>query len=215
MLPKGYKFKVLSLAKSEQALTAGKLGRSANTILAAERRKRYNESPNCCLECKSPILVPDGVSSSRFFEIKKKKFCNQSCGAKYHNRVLGYPHRKPKVRICSTCSEEYISPYKRSTRCSICKQLPSISILASRTKESSRIQDIRKHARSVLFKARPRKCEICGYNVRVDCCHIMAVKEFSKDALLSEINSLDNLKALCPNHHVELDLGILKVSVGA
>ena len=211
MLPKGYKFKKLSAAKSAQTLEAGRLGRLANTALAAERRKRYNESPNHCLECKASLLVPEDADGGKFSEIKKKKFCNQSCGARYHNRVLGYPHRKPKVRICSVCSKEYTSPYKRSIRCSICKQLPSVSILASRTKAECRIQEIRAHARLVLFRTKTRKCEVCGYDVRVDCCHIKAVKKFSSSALLSEINNLENLKALCPNHHVELDLGVLKV----
>jgi hypothetical protein len=213
-LPKGYKFKAVSAAKLIQANQAGTKGRETNSALAVKRRKEYNESPNLCLDCGTPILIPEGAQRGESYWIKKKKFCNHSCGAKYHNRVLGYPHRKPKVRACVECGTEYISPYKRSTRCDVCKKRPKLSVLGRRKKFECRIQDVRSHARKVLFRARERKCEICGYSVRVDCCHVKAVKEFSKNALLSEINELSNLKALCPNHHVELDLGLLKISVG-
>jgi hypothetical protein len=214
MLPKGYKFKNLSVAKLLQARQASVKGRDANKVLAVKRRKDYNESPNLCLDCGAPMLVSDNEDSGKFSEIKKKKFCNQSCGAKYHNRVLGYPHRKPKIRSCLNCGVEYISTARQTNRCSDCRMLPRVSILGIRKKSESRIQDIRTHARLILFRAKDRKCEVCGYDVRVDCCHIKPIKEFSKNALLSEINALENLKALCPNHHVELDLGILKISVG-
>lgn len=208
MLKKGYKYEKLSSVKLAQILEAGKVGREVNAALAVKRRLCYNEFPNHCLNCEAPILVPDDASVGRFSEIKKKKFCNQSCGAKYHNRVLGYPHRKPKVRMCSLCGAEYISPYRTTFQCFDCRQLPHVSILASRTKGESLVQEIRNHARTVLFGDKERKCEVCGYSIRVDCCHVKPIKAFPKDALLSEINSLENLKALCPNHHVELDLGI-------
>jgi hypothetical protein len=212
-LPKGYKFKP-SVLKSAQVLVAGELGRLKNTALALQRRKDYNASPNHCLDCGAAILTPvDDMRGRVFAEIKRKKFCNQSCGAKYHNRVLGYPHRKPKVRICSTCGIDYTSPYRKTDRCSDCRSLPRVSVFETRKKSECRIQEVRSHARLMLFRAKERKCEICGYDVRVDCCHVKPVREFSKDALLSEINALENLKALCPNHHVELDLGILKFSV--
>ncbi len=211
MLPVGYKFKVVSAPKLSQTLEAGKAGRLRIAELSTARRERYNESPNRCLECKTPILVLPSDDAGKFSEIKKKKFCNQSCGAKYHNRVFGYPHRKPKIRICSTCGMKYTSPLRKTDRCTDCRLLPRVSVLGVRKKSECRIQEIRTHARLILFRTKGRECEICGYKVRVDCCHIKAVKEFSKDALLSEINDLKNLKALCPNHHVELDLGILKI----
>jgi len=209
MLPVGYKFKVVSEAKLAQARIAADLGRVANTVLSLERRRKYNESPNYCKECKAPILVHAGATGSQFAWIKKKKFCGHSCGAKYQNRVLGYPHRVPKIRVCTSCGVKYTSPYKRTVRCSDCRHLPIVSILSSRKKSECRIQEVRLHARKELFKASDRKCKVCGYSIRVDCCHIKPIKEFPSNALLSEINAQSNLVALCPNHHVELDLGIL------
>ncbi|MBE7514091.1 MAG: HNH endonuclease [Anaerolineales bacterium] len=35
--------------------------------------------------------------------------------------------------------------------------------------------------------------------------------EFFPDSLLSEINAIDNLMALCPNHHWELDNHLLSL----
>jgi len=65
---------------------------------------------------------------------------------------------------------------------------------------------ITRHAERVMkIKGSPKICEKCGYSYTVQICHIKAIKDFSKDALLSEINHPDNLIYLCPNHHWELD----------
>ena len=45
------------------------------------------------------------------------------------------------------------------------------------------------------------KCFVCGYNNHVEIAHIKAVSDFDKEAELSEINNINNLVALCPNHH--------------
>lgn len=71
---------------------------------------------------------------------------------------------------------------------------------------------IQKDARKVFFEHNTSpKCAICGYNKHVEVAHIKAVSEFSDDAKLEEINSIDNLIGLCPNHHWEFDNGILKI----
>ena len=54
-----------------------------------------------------------------------------------------------------------------------------------------------------------KTCTICGYDKYYEVCHIKSVSDFSDDSLISEINSLDNLVALCPNHHKEYDLKML------
>jgi len=41
-------------------------------------------------------------------------------------------------------------------------------------------------------------------------CHIKPVAEFGDDAPLEEINAKENLIALCPNCHRELDDGLLQ-----
>ena len=69
---------------------------------------------------------------------------------------------------------------------------------------------IRKCANSIFkLKNIPRKCVICGYDKHIEIAHIKAVSEFSDDTLISEINDISNLVALCPNHHWEFDNGLL------
>lgn len=65
---------------------------------------------------------------------------------------------------------------------------------------------IQKFARNVYAKSnKPKQCVICGYNKHYEVAHIKAVSDFDDSALISEINNIDNLIALCPNHHWEYD----------
>ena len=57
-----------------------------------------------------------------------------------------------------------------------------------------------------------KSCIVCGYKNHYEVAHIKAVSEFSKGSLLSEINNVDNLIALCPNHHWEYDNMKLDIS---
>ena len=55
------------------------------------------------------------------------------------------------------------------------------------------------------------KCLICGYDKHVEIAHIKPVSEFDDNSIISEINDINNLIALCPNHHWEYDNGFLKI----
>ena len=69
---------------------------------------------------------------------------------------------------------------------------------------------IQKLARKTFFENnKTPKCAICGYSNHVEVAHIKAVSEFEDTATVREINSMDNLIGLCPNHHWEYDNGIL------
>lgn len=59
---------------------------------------------------------------------------------------------------------------------------------------------------------KPYCCAICGYSTHIEIAHIKAVSDFEDSATIAEINSIDNLIALCPNHHWEYDNGILKLN---
>lgn len=61
---------------------------------------------------------------------------------------------------------------------------------------------IRKHAEKVFNSSKEdRKCCLCGYDKHIEIAHIKAVSDFSDETLISEINNIDNLVPLCPNHH--------------
>ena len=70
---------------------------------------------------------------------------------------------------------------------------------------------VQNHARLVFAHAVTGKCAVCDYAHGVDLCHKKAVSSFPDTATLAEINALDNLVELCPNHHWEHDHGILKL----
>lgn len=71
---------------------------------------------------------------------------------------------------------------------------------------------IRKDARNVFYESgNEYKCIICGYSNHVEISHIKPVSEFDDNDLILDINNIDNLVALCPNHHWEFDAGLIKL----
>lgn len=74
---------------------------------------------------------------------------------------------------------------------------------------TSYFSKIRVQARKIYHDNYEYKCSVCGYNTIVEVAHIKAVSSFPEDTLVAEVNSLDNLIGLCPNHHWEMDHGLL------
>jgi predicted restriction endonuclease len=71
---------------------------------------------------------------------------------------------------------------------------------------------IRTHAHYIFHKNNPeKKCKVCGYDKYIEVCHIKSVSSFGDDALITDINAVDNLVGLCPNHHWEFDNGHLEL----
>jgi predicted restriction endonuclease len=64
-----------------------------------------------------------------------------------------------------------------------------------------------------IESGRKLKCECCGYDKYVQICHIKGISTFHLDRKIIDINHLDNLVALCPNHHWEFDKGITKFEI--
>ena len=85
-------------------------------------------------------------------------------------------------------------------------------LFSSRKNWQSARSAIRKLAEAAFKEANPLpKCAICGYHHHVEVAHIKAVSQFEDSATIREINSIDNLIGLCPNHHWEYDNGILEL----
>ena len=80
------------------------------------------------------------------------------------------------------------------------------------TPSRGKFHNIRVNARKVMKDNNIEKaCKICGYSTYVEACHIKAIAEFDENCLIKDINSLSNLIYLCPNHHIELDRGLLNL----
>ena len=85
-------------------------------------------------------------------------------------------------------------------------------VFSSNKNWQSARSNIRRDAHRIFFNENKNpKCKICGYNKHIEVAHIKAVSEFSDSTLISEINDINNLIGLCPNHHWEYDHGLLKL----
>jgi hypothetical protein len=181
----------------------------------------YYKDPNFCNTCGETIHVGENQKVS---SVRKKKFCNQSCAAKKNN--LGVRRNKKvlyKEKTCSSCNTLFkvertpCGEFSKNKYCGSCKNdLPTRTKGEVFNKHSSWTyarSTIGSHARNTYTKSgKGLFCFICGYNLHVDICHIKSVSEFSDDSQIREINSMDNLVALCKNHHWEFDNGLLDLS---
>ena len=141
---------------------------------------------------------------------KNPKFCSKSCAASYNNKI--HPKRISKKWFCTTCGVEV---QNRRTKCD--EHNPSYvdwnaigyANLANRY-NYQRNTRIRSLARRIYAKSdRPKKCLICGYDKHYEVCHVRPINDFGETDTISTINNIDNLVALCPNHHWELDNNLL------
>ena len=117
------------------------------------------------------------------------RFCSRSCSASYNNKIA--PKRKKKDKVL--------------------KIRPSLSqttkgeLISKSTYKSNAYGLIRFHARKFVYQYKDKICEKCGYEKHTEVCHLIPIKDFTDNTLISSINSLENLIILCPNCHWEHD----------
>ena len=137
---------------------------------------------------------------------KNPKFCSRSCAAVYNNKR--FPKRKKRRKyFCKICDLEVSY---RQQYCKTCspnyKDWTTITIRECQNKRtyqlSSRIRDLAR--REYCKSKRPQNCIFCDYNKYFEVHHIKAIEEFDLDTPISEVNNINNLVALCPNHHWEV-----------
>lgn len=91
-------------------------------------------------------------------------------------------------------------------------ELKKYDLFTERNWQSAR-SAIQRLARKIYdMSSKPKKCVVCGYDKHYEVAHIKSVSSFDDNALISEINDIDNLIALCPNHHWEYDNDNLDIS---
>ena len=151
--------------------------------------------------CGKSILAQYGKHLSDF---KRRKFCSRKCSSFYNKKYL---KRKTKTNnvIDTNLSFPGIGDADiiNKTKDEIFKKYSNWQ--TSRSK-------IQSHARSTYeCSDKPKKCIICGYDKHYEVAHIKSVSSFNGNCLVSEINHINNLMALCPNHHWEYDNNNLDV----
>ncbi|WP_146149846.1 HNH endonuclease signature motif containing protein [Chroococcidiopsis sp. CCALA 051] len=139
-------------------------------------------------------------------------FCSRSCAASYNNQKFPKKRKGHKPRYCKHCR---ILVTGRRTTCDICN--PSYVDWSCLTLSELRAKALYQHSARVRQVARnvyrrsnqPKQCIICGYNKHYEVCHIRPIQDFAEDTPIAQINDINNLVALCPNHHWEFDRGLL------
>lgn len=138
-------------------------------------------------------------------ETTNSRFCSRSCSAKITNKI---PKRKRIVNHCLICSQETLPKRKYCKEHVFGRVSPNKCTYKDFTgkRKYQKNSAIREMARRIYCKSdKPQRCTKCGYDRHFEVCHIKGISTFSPDTLISQINSLDNLIALCPNCHWELD----------
>ena len=142
------------------------------------------------------------------------KIINNSTGWKEIASAFGYKSAlgsNVKERILNRCSFLNIKPNIKTTTSTLSRTKGEL--LNIRKNYQSYRSSIRKLAEKVYKDSgREFKCAICGYDKHIEIAHIKAVSDFPDDASIAEINNINNLIGLCPNHHWEFDNGILKLN---
>lgn len=147
-------------------------------------------------------------------ETTNPRFCSSSCAAKYNNHVYPKRAKRNQPKFCKKCSKPIEG---RRVVCADCN--PNLIDWSQRTiADIHRVakyqvsSHIRERARRTYSKSGlPYTCRNCGYDKHVEICHIKAIKDYPVDTLVSAVNDISNLVALCPNCHWELDHGLLKL----
>ena len=173
---------------------AAKIVNEKSRTLAVEN---YYKNPSKCKKCGCVIEVKE---NQRCSDVRKKVFCSKSCAATYNNKL--YPKRirteKPKKEKKEKFT--YLTGIRK-------KEFFDLKGIYYKFRAV-----IRKHAHFVYnSNGGEQKCKVCGYDKHVEVCHIKSVSSFGDDDFITEINSLDNLVGLCPNHHWEFDNGHIKL----
>lgn len=157
----------------------------------------------------------------------QKKYCSSSCAQQINNKR---PRKRMKpTGSCKKCKTPI--PNQRKF-CNACWQNHKMNHLDMREIDlnATTMKDLKKlfkdhpshkaHHKSrkisnAIYKASDKQqcCAICGYDLHFEVAHIVPVSSFSDDTPLSIIHALDNLIALCRNHHWEYDHGHIDLSL--
>ncbi len=148
----------------------------------------------------------ENISDESFVEVINKctnwKSIAKSLG---YSRGSAYKMRK---LILERCNRLGIKPNLDYTP--LVLKMKKGELFSNRKNWQSARSSIRKLADTIFRNSnKPQECAICGYNKHIEIAHIKAVSEFSDNELILEINDINNLVALCPNHHWEFDNNLL------
>lgn len=159
-----------------------------------------------------------GIEFSKLYsEIIKTEnhFCSHSCSASYNNTNKIKHGKYKSKKKCKNCGVEHSRNSEFcSPKCKTEDFMKNTKIKDCLTKGElqQKYSGIRGIARNYAAKL-PNKhsCQFCGYDKHIEIAHIKPLSEFNIEQFLIEANNKNNLLALCPNCHWELDNGLIKL----
>lgn len=141
-----------------------------------------------------------------FSEIKRGngRFCSLSCVAHYRNKHYMKPRKvNLKTYKCFFCGKEFKRrPYKAINKRQFCS-LGCFYTFNRGLQPGTMQRNVKRKVFKIAFESYGKRCEICGYALSVDVHHLIPRSQ-------GGTNDPGNLSVLCPNHHREADLGILR-----
>ena len=183
----------------------------------AQKTREATVCKNCRLSQRVPVASPCAFCGSPTLN---PKFCSRSCAASSNNA------ESPKRALESLCGCGNKRSSWRSKLCDDCRaarvesrkenHYNTWTLGAMRGSGNANFNSRYPYIRNMSRKAykdsgRPMKCLVCDYSLHVDIAHIRDVKSYPDSATVAEVNNLDNLIALCKNHHWEFDHGHLQI----
>lgn len=200
--------------------------KSKNKVLSAIKNIQKNRLKFCSRKCCADNLITSSIFNCKHCnkeitrtksQIKKSKtgnlFCSHSCNATYMALTNYIPKLKPQGNcfVCKTSiskNKKYCkSCFTLSTKDWNKVTLNTLLLYLSKTKAK---QKIRENARTTYNSSgNPKHCILCNYKKHYDVCHLKPVFSFNASTPLTEINNINNLIALCKNHHWELDHNLM------
>lgn len=195
------------------------------------QKKWYKENSYVNVKCEN-CGKELTISKHRYDSNETKHFfCDNSCAAKYNNKIrkrktknnvewIGEEHKKGYDK-CPICGK--LKHYK-SDLCSDCRNKEKRKNIKNRTLGSyvdghhylgTKCGDIRRDARRTIEESKREKvCAYCHnheFDDILEVHHIKGILEFDRSATVGEINDESNIVWLCPNHHRMLEMGLIKL----
>jgi hypothetical protein len=201
--------------------------------------KKYYENPNLCNYCHKVIEVRphDKIQDVKRKKFCDRSCASAYNNQKYPKRTAISSGKCEDCGTVVTYTRYSSGNFYKRKRCNTCNQKRRRLSLSTKNQKSKNngfntgylIEEttkgelrernnswtafraaITKNARELYSKSERKKtCLLCDYDHHAPICHLRSVSDFPDSATVKEINALENLVALCPNHHWDLDHGFL------
>lgn len=173
------------------------------------KRRTINENENFSHPRRKSISFVNKISDDEFINIIETSLTWKNIGKK-----LGYASKVLSSNVKDSITERCLLLNIKTSFVKKCNILDKTKgdLFKERKNWQSARSGIVKSANLIFNYFNPEpKCVKCGYSIHVDVAHVKSVSSFDNSVTIREINSIDNLIGLCPNHHWEYDNGFLKL----